>query len=154
MTGASCRSEGCEAPRRVRRGAVDPLCEDCYRQALARVAAELAGEQEAGRAKQRFKRFQTSPGQRTGEPQPSASGAPGGPRLISEALLAEARRRYEQDQRPLGEIAAALVDRTGYANPRSAEMALRAQFKRRGWRLRSRREAAAVRAQQRLKQAA
>jgi hypothetical protein len=149
MTGASCRNEGCAEPRRIRRGAVDPLCEDCYRQALRRVAAELAGEQHPGRAKQRFKRFENNPGQqRTGERQPSRGGAPAGPRLISEALLAEAHRRYEQDQRPLGEIAAALIERTGYANPRSAEMALRAQFKRRGWRLRSRREAAAVRAQQ------
>ncbi len=65
--------------------------------------------------------------------------------MISEELLGEVRRRYEQEGRPLGEIARELVDQTGYASAQSAEVALRAQFKRRGWALRSHKQAAALR---------
>jgi hypothetical protein len=35
-----CRSR----PRRVRRGIVEPLCEECYQQAMEKVARELAEE--------------------------------------------------------------------------------------------------------------
>lgn len=90
MTGASCRNEGCEEPRRVRRGAVDPLCEDCYRQALARVAAELAGEQHPGRVKQRFKRFENNPGQQPDRRAPALEGR-GIPRSAADQRSAAGR---------------------------------------------------------------
>ena len=56
MAIGTCRREGCENPRRVRRGAVEPLCEDCYRQALRRVATQLSGEEAPGAARKRFQR--------------------------------------------------------------------------------------------------
>ncbi len=56
MAIGTCRREGCEKPRRVRRGAVEPLCEDCYRQALRRVATQLSGEEAPGAARKRFQR--------------------------------------------------------------------------------------------------
>jgi hypothetical protein len=58
---------------------------------------------------------------------------------------ARARRRHEQQRQPLAQIARELLAQTGYANARSAEMALRRQFKRRGWPLHSRRQAGATR---------
>jgi hypothetical protein len=43
------------------------------------------------------------------------------------------RRRHEQERQQLGQIARVLLAQTGYGNARSAEMALRRQFKRHGW---------------------
>ncbi len=40
----TCRSESCDQPRRVRRGTVEPLCENCLRAACQCVAAQLAAE--------------------------------------------------------------------------------------------------------------
>jgi len=56
MAIGTCRSEGCEDPRRVRRGVVEPLCEDCYRRALRRVAGQLSAEEAPGAARKRFQR--------------------------------------------------------------------------------------------------
>ncbi len=65
--------------------------------------------------------------------------------MISEELLGEVRRRHEQDGQPLAAIAREVVDQTDYASARSAEAAPRSQFKRRGWALRDRKEAGALR---------
>ena len=43
MATGSCRKCGLR-PRRVRRGSVEPLCEECYREAIGKVACELAEE--------------------------------------------------------------------------------------------------------------
>jgi hypothetical protein len=159
MAIGTCRTDGCDNPRRVRRGLVEPLCEECYWRAPQQVADKLATEETAAERRKRFRRFQINPGQQGSAQQASAntrSKPPaadnrkrgrlpekkrgrGGPRLISEELLAEARRRHEQERRPLGQIARDLLAQTGYANARSAEMALRHQFKRRGWSLHCRR---------------
>jgi hypothetical protein len=56
----------------VRRGTVEPLCERCYREAMARVARELAAEAAAER-RARYRRFNIKPG----------------PRCISEELMRE-----------------------------------------------------------------
>jgi hypothetical protein len=177
MAIGSCRTDGCDHPRRVRRGLVEPLCEECYWRARRRVAHQLASEETAVEHRKRFRRFQINAA-RQGSPQqvsatakrkpPAADnrkhgrqpekkrgrGGPRGPRLISEELLAEVRRRHEQERRPLGQIARELVDQTGYANARSAEMALRAQFKRRGWPLHRGRQAAATPGREPFEQAA
>jgi hypothetical protein len=42
MAIGSCRRDGCVNPRRVRRGIVEPLCDECYRAAMDKVARELA----------------------------------------------------------------------------------------------------------------
>lgn len=47
MRPAVCRSVGCELPRRVRRGQVEPLCERCREAALDRVRRALDGETRA-----------------------------------------------------------------------------------------------------------
>jgi hypothetical protein len=62
------------------------------------------------------------------------------PRCISEELLHETRRLYRLGL-SLRAVAETLLDQTGYANAHSAEVALRFQFKRRGWQLRSRAQA-------------
>ena len=53
-----CRSR----PRRVRRGTVEPLCEECYQQARERVARELADEA-ATDARARFRRITLARGE-------------------------------------------------------------------------------------------
>jgi hypothetical protein len=61
MAIGTCRRDGCSNPRRVRRGVVEPLCEECYRAAMDKVARELAEEgRQDGRA--RFRRFKLKPG--------------------------------------------------------------------------------------------
>jgi hypothetical protein len=159
----SCRRDGCDNPRRVRRGRVEPLCEDCYWEARRRVADQLADEETAAERRKRYRRFQVNPGQQdspqqartavTGKPGRKHGGeaenkrgrrGPARPRLISEELLAEVRRRHHQERQPLRRIAMELLAQTGYANARSAEMALRAQFKRRGWPLNTGRQGTAA----------
>jgi hypothetical protein len=56
----SCRSDGCDNPRRVRRGLVEPLCEECYWRARRRVAEQLASEEAAAERRKRFRRFTAS----------------------------------------------------------------------------------------------
>lgn len=63
MAIGSCRTDGCDNPRRVRRGLVEPLCEDCYWRARQRVADLLAGEETVAKGRKPFRRFQISPGQ-------------------------------------------------------------------------------------------
>jgi hypothetical protein len=53
-----CRSR----PRRVRRGTVEPLCEECYQQAREKVARELADEA-ATDARTRFRRITLARGE-------------------------------------------------------------------------------------------
>jgi hypothetical protein len=126
------------------------------------VADQLASEETAAEGRKRYRRFQINPGQQDSPQQArtATTGKPGRkhgdeaenkrgrrgparPRLISEELLAEVRRRH-QERQPLAQIARELLDQTGYANARSAEMALRAQFKRRGWPLNTGRRGAAA----------
>jgi hypothetical protein len=61
-------------------------------------------------------------------------------RCISEELLQEAKRLYGLGL-SLRAVARTLLERTSYANAHSAEVALRHQFKRRGWPLRGRAQA-------------
>ena len=75
---------------------------------------------------------------------PVRSGVGRPPRCISEELLGEARRLYGRGL-SLRAVAEALLGQTGYANAHSAEVALRRQFKRRGWPLRTRAEGQTVR---------
>ena len=151
MAIGSCRSEGCEEPRRVRRGTIEPLCERCYRAARERVSRALAEEEAARERAKRYRRFSLGAERKVGpgeQREPAVAGAattgataghegkrrsgPRGPRMISEELLGEVRRRHHQEDQPLAAIARELVDQTGYASARSAEVALRSQFKRRG----------------------
>ena len=75
MTPGSCRSDGCDKPRRLRRGAVEPLCEDCYRRALRRVAAQLAAEETPAGRRKRFRRAPAAGGQhRKGQRAPERTG--------------------------------------------------------------------------------
>ncbi|MCP9491202.1 MAG: hypothetical protein MSC31_15195 [Solirubrobacteraceae bacterium MAG38_C4-C5] len=148
MSIGTCRREGCDRPRRVRRGLVEPLCEDCYRAACRRVAAETA--------RQRYRQINlhshtpapAPPRHTPREPapphDPGREAAPsrrprGRPRLISDALLEEARRRHHEEHRALSQIAHELLDHTGYAKAANAEAALRRAFKGRGWALSRRR---------------
>jgi hypothetical protein len=160
MAIGTCRRDGCSNPRRVRRGIVEPLCEECYRAARAKVARELAEEAAADR-RARFRGFKLKPGVRPAERppervapvaragaespagraknrQPSSNRATArrGPRCISEELLQEAGRLYGLGL-SLRAVAETLLDQTSYANAHSAELALRFQFKRRGWPLRN-----------------
>jgi hypothetical protein len=111
MTIGSCRRCGLR-PRRVRRGTVEPLCESCYREAMARVARELAAEA-AQERRARYRRFNIKPGARPPD-QPPERVAPlaragteprsgrrrrPGPRCISEELLREAPASGDQDGR-------------------------------------------------------
>lgn len=125
-------------PRRVRRGVQDVLCEQCYEAAMAKVARELA-EEAAEDGRERYRRFRLKGSAFGHPPRPAARG----PRCIDEGVLAEARRLYERGQ-PMHAVAETLLKRTSYASAHSAEVALRAQFKRRGWALRTRAEAQAV----------
>ena len=59
-------------------------------------------------------------------------------------MLCEARRLYRLGLSLRG-VAEALLDETDYASLHSAEVALRVQFKRRGWPLRSRADAQRMR---------
>jgi hypothetical protein len=61
-------------------------------------------------------------------------------RCISEQLLHEARRLYGLGL-SLRAVFETLLERTRYASANSAEVALRFQFKRRGWALRTRAQA-------------
>jgi hypothetical protein len=158
----TCRREGCNGPRRVRRGVVEPLCEDCYRRAMEKVALELAEEAAAdGRA--RYRKLRLVPGRRPAD-RPPGRAAPvnraqdrplaqvgagqsaarraraaslARTRCISEELLVEARRLYGLGL-SLRAVARTLLEQTSYANAHSAEVALRHHFKRRGWPLRGR----------------
>jgi hypothetical protein len=147
----TCRSEGCDQPRRVRRGTVEPLCESCYRAACRRVAAQLAAEDNPQAARRRYRQItiaaspaKAAPASPRTAPPPAPRGAQqqepvsprrprGRPRLINDALLEEARRRHHDEYRPLSQIAAELLQHTAYANAHSATAALRRQFKQRGW---------------------
>jgi hypothetical protein len=66
-------------------------------------------------------------------------------RCISEELLHEARRLYGLGL-SMRAVAETLLNQTRYANANSAEVALRFQFKRRGWPLRTPAEARRARA--------
>ena len=144
---------------------VEPLCEGCYRAAMEKVARELA--QEAGEGgRTRYRKVELTPGARpadrpparvapvaragaeppggTTSRQPAGSGG-GGPRCISEEGLREARRLYGLGL-SMRAVAETLLDQTRYARANSAEVALRFQFKRRGWALRSRAQAQRARA--------
>jgi len=142
---------------------VEPLCEECYREAMDKVARELA-EEAATDGRARFRRMKLVPGARpaerppervapvaraggrprtpqSGESPPRRQAAPGSrTRCISEEVLCEARRLYALGL-SLRAVAETLLDQTSYANARGAEVALRLQFKRRGWPLRSRAQA-------------
>jgi hypothetical protein len=150
-------------PRRTGRGIVEPLCEECYREAMDKVARELA-EEAATDGRARFRRMKLVKGGRPAERPPErvpsvarAGGPPAAPRsgestrrrraapgsrtrCISEEVLHEARRLYELGL-TLRAVAETLLDQTTYANAHSAEVALRSQFKRRGWPLRNRQTA-------------
>ena len=65
-------------------------------------------------------------------------------RCISEEVLREAKRLYGLGLSLRG-VAETLLDETDYANARSAEVALRSQFKGRGWPLRTRAQAQRLR---------
>jgi hypothetical protein len=156
-----CRSR----PRRVRRGIVEPLCEECYQRARAKVARELA-EEAATDGRTRFRRMKLAAGERPADRAPErvapvaradarplgSAGASRRPprrretaagtrtRCISEELLHEARRLYGLGL-SLRAVAETLLDQTRYASANSAEVALRFQFKRRGWPLRTRAQA-------------
>lgn len=167
MVIGSCRRCGLR-PRRVRRGTLEPLCEECYREAMDKVARELA-EEAAMDGRHRFRKMKLVPGERPPDRAPErvapAARAGAGPlgreterrrtsrdrqapqtrlRCISEELVGEARRLYGLGL-SLRAVAETLLDQTRYANAHSAEVALRFQFKRRGWALRSRAEARTAR---------
>jgi hypothetical protein len=158
MATGSCRRCGLR-PRRVGRGTVEPLCEECYGEAMDKVARELADDAATdGRA--RFRRMKLVKGGRAAERPPErvppvarAAGPPPAPRrsesaprrraaqgsrtrCISEDVLHEARRLYSLGL-TLRAVAEMLLDQTTYANAHSAEVALRFQFKRRAWPLRA-----------------
>jgi hypothetical protein len=165
MVIGTCRRDGCTNPRRMRRGVVEPLCEECYLRAMDKVARELADEAAMdGRA--RFRKIKLVPGARPADRPPdrvapvaragarpldggarregpgrvSQATAGSRTRCISEQLLCEARRLYGLGL-SLRAMAETLLDQTRYANAHSAEVALRFQFKRRGWPLRTRAQA-------------
>lgn len=56
MAMATCR-EGCGRPRRQEGGRTDPLCEECYRELLERLADEFREEESAGQGRRRYRRF-------------------------------------------------------------------------------------------------
>ena len=169
MATGSCRKCGLR-PRRVRRGSVEPLCDECYGEAIGKVARELA-EEAAIDGRTRFRRMRLGRGARPTERAPervapvkrAGASALGNavrrhqhtrdhvpatgrrPRCISEEVLREARRLYGVGLSLRG-VAETLLDETEYANAHSAEVALRSQFKRRGWPLRTRAQARARRA--------
>ena len=172
MAIGSCRR--CRTrPRRVRRGIVEPLCEECYQQAMEKVARELA-EEAATDGRTRLRMMRLTPGERpahrapervapvarAGARQLGGTAATRRPahrrelaagtrtRCISEDLLHEARRLYGLGL-SLRAVAETLLDQTRYASANSAEVALRFQFKRRGWPLRTRSEARRARASRR-----
>ena len=167
MAIGTCRRDGCSNPRRVRRGIVEPLCEECYRAAMDKVARELAAEAREG-PRARYRKFELKPGARPADKAPErvapiarrrraegrsigarpARGARRrrGPRCISEELLQEARRLYGLGL-SLRAVAETLLGETSYANAHSAAVALRFQFKRRGWPLRTRVQARRTRRQ-------
>jgi hypothetical protein len=165
MATGTCRREGCNNPRRMRRGIVEPPCEDCHRRAMEKVARGLAEEAAAdGRA--RYRKLKLMPGGRpadnppgraapvtraqgrplaqVGAGQSSSRRTPATPvprtRCISEGVLQEAKRLYGLGL-SLRAVARTLLEQTSYANAHSAEGALRHQFKRRGWPLRGRAQA-------------
>jgi hypothetical protein len=149
---ASCRNDGCANPRRVRRGIVEPLCEDCYQRAREKVARELA-EEAATDGRTRFRKMKLAAGERPPDRGPERvapvaragarplGAAPSSPprrretaagtrtRCISEELLHEARRLYGLGL-SMRAVAETLLDQTRYASANSAEVALRFQFKR------------------------
>jgi hypothetical protein len=152
-------------PRRVRRGIVEPLCEDCYQRAREKVARELAEEAATG-GRTRFRKMKLAAGERPPDRAPERvapvaragarplGGAPASlepahrresaaatrTRCISEELLHEARRLYGLGL-SMRAVAETLLDQTRYASANSAEVALRFQFRRRNWPLRTRGQA-------------
>src|SRR5215218_9519461 len=133
MATGSCRRCG-SRPRRVGRGHVEPLCEECYREAMDKVARELA-EEAATDGRARFRRMKLVPGARpaerppervapvaraggrprtpqSGESPPRRQAAPGSrTRCISEEVLCEARRLYALGL-SLRAVAETLLDQT------------------------------------------
>jgi hypothetical protein len=67
------RTEGCDNPRRVRRGLVEPLCEECHCARPATGPEQLASEETAGEVRKRFRRFRMSPGQQGSAQQATAT---------------------------------------------------------------------------------
>jgi hypothetical protein len=156
-----CRSR----PRRVRRGMVEPLCEECDQRAMEKVARELA-EEAATDGRTRFRTVTSAAGGRpaarapervapvvgTGARPLGGTATSLGPalrrelaagtrtRCVSEELLREARRLYGLGL-SLRAVAETRLDQTRYASANSAEVALRFRFKRRGWPLRTRAQA-------------
>jgi hypothetical protein len=148
---------------------VEPLCEECYQQAMEKVARELA-EEAATDGRTRFRKMKLAAGDRPADRAPErvapvarAGARPLGAaarrpprrretaagtrtRCISEELLDEARRLYGLGL-SMRAVAETLLDQTRYASARSAEEALRFQFKRRGWPLRTRAQARRARRQ-------
>jgi hypothetical protein len=124
---------------------------------MDKVARELAEEAAAG-GRERFRKMTLRPGGRAATTAPDRvapvarasarplvrePGTPGRQkrlRCISEELLGEARRLYGLGL-SLRAVAETLLDQTRYANAHSAEVALRFQFKSRGWPLRTRAQA-------------
>jgi len=56
----TCREEGCERPRRQQHGRTDPLCEECHRALLERVARELREEETAAAGRRRYRRLRVA----------------------------------------------------------------------------------------------
>lgn len=142
-----CRRCG-EHPRRMRRGAVEPLCQGCYEAALKRVAGDLQNEHDDAKRRWAGKAARPSPGEDAPTPAQQAPSAarvsaekaptsteargPGRPTLIGEPALAEARRLYGLGL-SMRAVAESVLEDTGYANAESAAVALRRQFRKHGW---------------------
>jgi len=87
MAMATCR-EGCGRPRRNEGGRTDPLCEECYRALLGRLADEFREEESAGQGRRRYRRFNAA-----GRPHYEA---PGGSAVIRPSV---SRASVRQDTR-------------------------------------------------------
>jgi len=68
----TCREEGCGRPRRQQRGRTDPLCEECHRALLERVARELREEETAAAGRRRYRRYRRF---RVARPKPAEGSA-------------------------------------------------------------------------------
>ena len=172
MTIGTCRRDGCANERRMRRGhrgaalrGVLPAGNGQGRPRARRGGGDgrpdplPQDEAGAGRPPSRTGRPSESrrwpapaPGRSTAAREPPAgraarqSRAGSRTRCISEELLREARRLYGLGL-SLRAVAETLLDQTRYASANSAEVALRFQFKRRGWPLRTRAQARRARRQ-------
>jgi hypothetical protein len=142
-----CRSR----PRRMRRGIVEPLCEECYRRAMDRVALELA-EEAAMDGRTRYRKLRLGAGARPADraPERFAPVARAGARPLGGAagsrrpgrlrgIAARPRTRCVSEElvhKAGGSIGSAcrcaaaaetLLDDTGYANAHSAAVATTAR---------------------------